>query len=109
MNKIKKYSDYLLEDSDGGGSGDSGGGGGIAFATLNGNGMGNIITPQVGSVTGSLWQDGSGTVGSGDRAAYDMKQHFGWKSDKLDKKKEKKKKKKAKFITNFSEWITNLK
>jgi hypothetical protein len=106
MDKIKKYCEYLLEDGgDGGGSGDSGGG--TAFASLNGNGMGNIVTPQVGSVTGSLWQGGSGTIGSGDRAAYNMDKHFGWKGDKFDKKK--KKNKKPKFITKFSEWIVGPK
>ena len=40
----------------------------VAYATLNGNGMGNILAPQVGTIPGSVWQAGAGTIGSGDVA-----------------------------------------
>jgi hypothetical protein len=108
MEKIEKYSEYnkLNEDGEGGGSTPSGdGGGGVAFATLNGNGMGNIVTPQVGTQPGSLWQNGSGTKGSGDRAAYDTSKN---KFDfvKKDKKKGKKDKKELpKPIMKYADFI----
>lgn len=102
MEKIKKLNEFKLnEDGEGGGSGD-GGGGGTAFATLGQNGMGNIVAPQVGTTTGSLWQAGSGTIGSGDRAAYDLKTKFDFK--KKDKKKINKSFKSS-TIKKFSDWL----
>ena len=101
MEKIKKYSELLLEDGEGGGV-SSGGGSGVAFATLNGNGMGNIVTPQVGSLPGSVWQNGSGTIGSGDSAAYDTSKK---KFDFVKKDKKKEKKKKVKPITKYSDFL----
>jgi len=100
---IKKYSDFLNEEGDGGGSCGSGDGGGTAFAGLGQNGMGNIVSPQTGTIAGSLWQGGSGTIGSGDRAAYDMKNKF----DFIKKKDKKKIKKsfKSPNIKKFSDWL----
>jgi hypothetical protein len=101
MKKIIKFSDYLKLYEDG----EGGGGGGVAFATANQNGMGNIVSPQVGSTTGSLWQGGCGTIGSGDRAAYDVKKN------KFDFIKNKKKKNKVKnsfkepSMKKFSDWL----
>jgi hypothetical protein len=40
----------------------------VGYATLNQNGMGNVIAPIVGTVPGSTWQSGNGAVGSGDVA-----------------------------------------
>jgi len=84
MKYIKLFEDYTIlnEDGDGGAVG-AGGGSGTAFATLGQNGMGNIVSPQVGTIPGSVWQAGSGTIGSGDRPAYDT----GKKFDKLDDEK----------------------
>jgi hypothetical protein len=102
MKEIIRYSEFFKLNEDG-----EGGGSGTAFATAGQNGMGNIVTAQTGSITGSLWQGGSGTIGSGDRAAYDMGDHYGWPGDKYDKKKGKGKKgksgKKPKYFTKFSE------
>ena len=106
---FKKYSEFLNEDGEGGAV-SSGGGSGVAFVSNSQNGMGNIVTPQVGTTTGSLWQAGSGTIGSGDKAAYDQGDHFGWKGDKFKKKgKRGDKNKKPKVITKFSQWITGPK
>lgn len=109
MENVKKYNEWykINEEGDGGGSCGSGDGGGTAFAGLGQNGMGNIVSPQTGTIAGSLWQGGSGTIGSGDKVAYDMGDHFGWKGDKYDKKKGRKGKKDKKPIvmTKFSEWI----
>ena len=58
--KIKKFKEYFLNEDDGGG--------GVGFTTLNGNGMGNIVTPTIGNIPGSFNQNGSGYVGSGDIA-----------------------------------------
>ena len=94
MKYIKLFEDYtkLNEDGEGGGSVGAGGGSGTACATLGQNGMGNIVAPQVGTITGSVWQNGSGTIGSGDRPAYDT----GKKFDKLDDEKGNRKGKKGK-------------
>lgn len=96
MEKIVKYSEFLkiYEDGEGGGTG---------FVTAGQNGMGNIVAPQTGSITGSLWQAGSGTIGSGDRAAYDMKNKF----DFINKKNKKKIKKNFKnsSIKKFTDWL----
>lgn len=106
---VIKFSEYLRLNEDGEGGGCSGGGSGTGFATAGQNGMGNIVSAQTGSITGSLWQGGSGTIGSGDRAGYDMGDHFGWKGDKFDKKKNKKWKKKGekkpKYFTKFSDLV----
>lgn len=85
MEKILSFSEYLKlnEDGEGGGAVGAGGGSGTACVTLGQNGMGNIVAPQVGTIPGSLWQAGSGTIGSGDRPAYDTKTKF----DKLDDEK----------------------
>lgn len=40
----------------------------VAYNTLNGNGMGNILAPTVGTIPGSVWQGGAGGIGSGDVA-----------------------------------------
>lgn len=40
----------------------------VGFATLNQNGMGNVIAPVVGTVPGSTWQANAGAIGSGDVA-----------------------------------------
>jgi len=40
----------------------------VAYSTLNGNGMGNILAPTVGTIPSSVWQAGSGSIGSGDVA-----------------------------------------
>lgn len=108
MEKIEKYSEYKLNEDGEGGNAFSGGGdagGGVAFATLNGNGMGDIVTPQVGTQPGSLWQNGSGTKGSGDRAAYDTsKKKFDFV--RKDKKKGKKDKKELpKPIMKYADFI----
>ena len=107
MEKVVKFSEFLKLYEDGEGGGSPGGGSGTAFVGAGQNGMGNIVAPQVGSITGSLWQAGSGTIGSGDRAAYDMGDHFGWPGDKYDKKKGKKSKKgkKPKYFMKFSDLV----
>lgn len=107
MEKIEKYNKYKLnEDGESGGEGSSpAGSGGVAFATLNGNGMGDIVTAQVGTQPGSLWQNGSGTKGSGDGVSYDTSKN---KFDfvKKNKKKEKKDKKKlSKPIMKYADFI----
>jgi len=40
----------------------------VGYATLNQNGMGNVLAPIVGTVPGSTWQSGNGQIGSGDVA-----------------------------------------
>jgi len=40
----------------------------VAYATLNQNGMGNILAPTVGTIPASVWQGGAGQIGSGDVA-----------------------------------------
>lgn len=67
MERIIKFTEFLNEDD---------GGGGVGFATPAGNGMGNVVAPTVGSTPGSVWGSGSGTIGSGDRAAYDNGKSF---------------------------------
>ena len=94
MEKIKKYTELLLEDGEGGS--------GTALATLNGNGMGNIVAPQVGTQTGSVWQNGCGTIGSGDSPAYSVS-----KEKYLTKKKKKKGKKGyPNTIIKYSDFLT---
>ena len=39
----------------------------VGYATLNGNGMGNVLAPVISTIPGSTWQ-GGGTIGSGDVA-----------------------------------------
>ena len=88
MEKIFTFIEFLNEDD---------GGGGVGFATLNGNGMGNIVAPTVGVTPGSVNQSGSGSKGSGDISAYDTGKKFG-----LTINKDKKKKKKVKYFTKQS-------
>lgn len=99
MENIKKYTDFLNEDGEGGGSSC-----GTGMVTAAQNGMGNIVSPQVGAVSGSLWQAGSGTIGSGDRAAYDMKNKFDFTKNK--NKKKPKKFIKTSSIKKFSDWLS---
>ncbi len=77
MKRVITFTEYLNE---------SDGGGGVAFATANGNGMGNIVAPTVGSVPGSVSQNGSGTVGSGDKVAYDYNMGYKYMNKKNKKK-----------------------
>lgn len=58
--KIISFTEYLKEQA---GSGDAAGG--VGFATLNSNGMGNIVAPQPSVIPGNT--QGS-TIGSGDIA-----------------------------------------
>lgn len=61
MKNLKKFEQYIIECD---------GGGGVAFATPNSNGMGNVVAPTVGTTPGSVWGNGSGTIGSGDIPYY---------------------------------------
>lgn len=79
------FTEYLKEND----------GGGVAFSTPNSNGMGNVVAPTVGSVPGSVNQNGSGNIGSGDIPAYDRSNN----NFKISKKTKKKKRKKTKFFT----------
>lgn len=99
---ITKFENYIKENE----------GGGVAYSTLsNTNGMGNVVTPTVGSSPGQVWGKGSGDVGSGDLPAYDM----GNKFDFIKPKKRKKKKKRDHselgedyshmYVTKFDEWL----
>jgi len=85
MERIITFTEYLFEDD---------GGGGVGMATLNGNGMGRVVAPTVGSTPGSVSQSGHGTVGSGDSSAYDMGKKFGQFINKEKKGKGKKAKNK---------------
>jgi outer membrane lipoprotein SlyB len=89
MKKVITFTEYLLNESDGGG--------GVAFATANGGGMGNIVAPTVGAVPGSVSQNGSGTIGSGDVSdnAFKMGKKFRLTVDKDRKPKKKVKGKKG--------------
>jgi len=91
--KIKRFNNFLLENE----------GGGTSNATLqNTGGMGNVVSPTVGSTPGQVWGNGSGNIGSGDIPAYNTTNNF----DTIMgyKKKKKKKKKKLKTISKFSDW-----
>ena len=57
--RIKKFYEYILSE-------DMDGGGGVAMATNASNGSGYITAPTVGITPGSVWGQGSGTIGSGD-------------------------------------------
>lgn len=87
LEKVLTFEEYLFEC-------ECGGGGGVAFATPNGNGMGNVVAPTVGSTPGSVWQSGSGTIGSGDSVARNTDK------PKLSNKKSKKSRRK-KYYTKF--------
>lgn len=93
--KIKRFNEYFLNEDDGGG--------GVGFATLNGNGMGNIVSPTVGSVPGSVNQNGSGTIGSGDSAnSFGTYMNPYYNSKKRKKKKIKNKKnERFDYMRNF--------
>lgn len=88
LEKVLTFDEYLFEC-------ECGGGGGVAFATPNSNGMGNVVAPTVGSTPGSVWQSGSGTIGSGDRVATN--------SDKprFSNRRKSKKSRKTKYYTKF--------
>lgn len=92
MKNILTFLEYIKEND---------GGGGVGFATPNGNGMGNIVAPTVGTTPGSTWQSGSGQIGSGDVAAYDMGKKFGLfiNKEKKSKKAKKVKKQKPRYYT----------
>jgi len=96
MKRIIKFTEFLNEEIDGNG--------GVAFATGNANGMGNVLAPTVGSSPGSVSQAGSGQIGSGDSAAYDMGKKFGQyiNKDKKEKKAKKQKKQKPFVFTKQS-------
>lgn len=87
LEKVLTFKDFLLECECGGG--------GVAFATPNANGMGNIVAPTVGSTPGSVWQSGSGTIGSGDVAATNTR------GSRFTTRKKSKKSKKVKFYSKF--------
>lgn len=89
MKRVITFTEYLNEND---------GGGGVGFATPNGNGMGNVVAPTVGSTPGSVWQSGSGQIGSGDLPAYDYGKKFGLAVEKDRKTKGKKKHKKEKPV-----------
>ena len=109
---VISYDDFIIE----------GDGGGVAYATAgNSAGMGAIVAPQPSSIPGDV---AGSTIGSGDRAAYDMGTHFGFnKDDNPMKKKRKKKTNKKKniknrhmstesskeemYITSFTDWLNN--
>lgn len=96
MKKVITFKEYLLLEQDGGG--------GVAFATANGNGMGNIVAPTVGSTPGSVWGSGSGNIGSGDASAYDYGKKFGLTANK--EKKQKKNKRTKKNIDRAPRYFT---
>lgn len=99
MKNLLTFNEYINEQAAPGSVG--AGGGGVGYATLNSNGMGNIVAPTVGSTPGSVWGAGSGNIGSGDvsnNSFYNDKK-FGLKIDKNKKRKDKKYKKK-KIIRN---------
>ena len=83
MKKIKNFTEYLKEQS---GSGDAAGG--IGFATLNGSGMGNVVSSQVSQTPGDV---GNSTIGSGD-VANRMGPYYKQTIKTYKKKKSKKKK-----------------
>jgi len=104
------YDDFIIE-----------GDGGVAYATAGSSaGMGAIVAPQPSSIPGDV---AGSTIGSGDRAAYDMGTHFGFnKNDNPFKKKKKKKKSKKSaksrhmstesskeemYVTSFTDWLNN--
>lgn len=84
MKNLKKFDQYIVECD----------GGGVAFSTPNGNGMGNVVSPTVGSVPGSVWGNGSGTIGSGDIPNYLGKPFTIKTFDQFKKRKKRKKSKK---------------
>lgn len=97
MKNVLTFIEYIKEND---------GGGGVAFATPNGNGMGNVVAPTVGSTPGSVWQSGSGQIGSGDSAATatQMGKKFGQfiNKDKKSKKYKKPKKQKPLVYTKMN-------
>ena len=75
------------------------GGGGVAFATLNSNGMGNVVAPQASSTPGYV---GGSTIGSGDIAnGYSKysKSSYSPRKDKKGKRKKLNKLGKIKYFT----------
>lgn len=97
MEKLLNFSEYLKLNEDG----DCGGGSGTAMVTGNLNGMGNIVAPQPGSIPGSVSQNGSGTIGSGDIPARNT-------DNETIKKKNKKKIKpsfKLSSVPKFNNWL----
>jgi len=96
MNNLKTFEQFINENDDGGG---------VAFATPNANGMGNVVAPTVGTTPGSVWQSGSGTIGSGDMPAYDMGDRFDFLNNmkKRNRKRKRKdnRKEKVKVFSNM--------
>jgi len=87
LEKVLTYAEYIKECECGGG--------GVAFATPNSNGMGNVVAPTVGTTPGSVWQSGSGTIGSGDRVATNSG------GTKFNSRKKSKKSRRTKFYTKY--------
>lgn len=100
MKNIKKYDNFILEDS-------------CACTMGNSNGMGSVVAPQPGSVPGE-----QGTTGSGDIPAYDRGKYFGSRPQPVNKKRKKKSRptregrmigtdqpKETMYITTFSDWL----
>jgi len=111
VESVKSFNDFITE----------GEGGGVAYATAgNSGGMGAIVAPQPSAIPGDV---AGSTIGSGDKAAYDMGTHFGFnKNDNPLKKKKKKKKSKKSvktrhmstetskeemYITSYTDWLNN--
>ncbi len=94
IKKVMTFSDYLFECD-----GAAAGGGGVAFATPNANGMGNVVSPTVGTTPGSVWGQGSGTIGSGDVVSYNNYEP----KNKTNRRKKSKlsKSKKVNFYTKY--------
>jgi len=102
---IISYNKFIVEDDGGGG----------AYATAgNSTGMGSIVAPQPSSIPGDV---AGSTIGSGDRASYDMGSHFDFNKDNNHKKKKKKTIKsnhmstessiENMYVTSFTDWLNN--
>ena len=111
VESVKSFNDFITE----------GDGGGVAYATAgNSAGMGAIVAPQPSAIPGDV---AGSTIGSGDRAAYDMGTHFGFNKDDNPLKKKKTKKKTKKnvkerhtstesnisdmYVTSYTDWLKN--
>jgi hypothetical protein len=92
MRNLLTFDEYIKEND---------GGGGVAFATPNASGMGNVVAPTVGTTPGSVWQSGSGQIGSGDVSAYNTEKKFGLTVDKEIKPRKSKRRKKQKETVRY--------